>query len=118
MKQRTNEEQLELFADLLEPAAEILGDEEIAKVFKGGGKAVTAVKMAIKNHKAAVVALLAALDGESAETYVVPAPPILAVKLLNFLNDPDLQQLFTSPGQKNVAASFGSDTESTEDGAN
>lgn len=116
--QRTNEEQLELFADLLEPAAEIFSDKEVAKILQGGGKYVTAVKLAIKNHKTAVVALLAALDGVSADAYIVPAPPVLAVKLLNFLNDPDVQQLFTSPVQKTAAASSGLDTESTEDGAN
>ena len=118
MKQRTNEEQLDLFAELLEPSAEIFSDKEVAKILQGKGKPITAVKLAIKNHKSAVVALLAALDGVSAEDYIVPAPPVLAVKLLNFLNDPDLQQLFTSPAQQNAAASSGSDMESTEDGAN
>ena len=54
--QRANEEQLELFADLLEPASEIIGDGEIAAVLKpGGGKLLNAFKLALKNHKNAVI---------------------------------------------------------------
>lgn len=115
---RTNEEQLELFADLLEPAAEIFGDKEIAKVFKTGGKPVTAVKMAIKNHKASVIELLARLDGVAPEDYRVPNPFALSLKLLNLFNDPTISNLFTSQGQTSAAAFSGSATESTEDGAN
>lgn len=115
---RTNEEQLELFADLLEPAAEIIGDKEVAEILRGKGKPVTAVKLAIKNHKSAVIALLAALEGEDVNSYKVPSPAVLTMKLLAFLNSDELKDLFISQPQKTGAGSSGAATESTKDGAN
>lgn len=115
---RTNEEQLELFADLLEPAAEIISDKEVAEILRGKGKPVTAVKLAIKNHKSAVISLLAALDGTDADSYKVPSPAVLTMKLLTFLNSDELKDLFISQPQKTDAGSSGAATESTEDGAN
>lgn len=115
---RTNEEQLELFADLLEPAAEIISDKEVAEILRGKGKPVTAVKLAIKNHKSAVIELLAALDGKTPEAYSVPGPVALTAKLVAMLNDPELKDLFTLQPQKTGAGSSGAATESTEDGAN
>jgi len=48
MKERTNEEELELFADLLEPAAEIFADPAVEDAFKSGRTVASAVKVAIK----------------------------------------------------------------------
>lgn len=115
--QRTNEEELDLFADLLEPVAEILGDKAVSDVFRTGGKPITAIKYAVKNHKQAVVEILARIDGVPVEEYHVTALA-LPVKLLNFLNKPEVKSLFTLQGQMNAAASFTSATENTEDGAN
>lgn len=117
-KTRTNEEQLELFADLLEPVAEIISDKEVAEILKGKGKPITAVKLAIKNHKGAVISILAALDGETVAEYKVPSPAGLVVKLLNLLNSPEIQDLFTLQGQTKSAVSSGSAMENTGDGVN
>lgn len=113
---RTNEEQLELFADLLEPAAEIFGDAEVGEVFRKGGKPITAVKLAIKGHKAAVVEILARLDGIDPKEYKVPGPGILALKLVKIFSNPEVTELFIGQSQSD-AASGGSATENTGDGA-
>lgn len=91
---RSNDDNLELFADLLEPCAEILGDREFARIMQGEKK-IAAIKYAIKNHKQAVVTILALADGVEPGTYKVPSPPVLALKILNLFNDPDIAQLFT-----------------------
>lgn len=115
--QRTNEEELDLLADLLEPAAEILGDKAVGDVFRTGGKPIVAVKYAIKNHKDAVIEILARIDGVPVKDYKVSAIT-LPVKLLSLLNRPELKDLFTSAEQMSDAAPSGSATENTEDGAN
>ena len=114
--ERTNEEKLDLFCDLLEPVADILADAELAKLLKDGGKPIKAVKYAIKHHKSAVIEILALLDGEKPEEYKVNLIAI-PIRLMNLLNDPQVQELFTSPELTSAAAGSGSATASTEDGA-
>lgn len=115
--QRTNEEELELFADLIEPVAEILADNAVSGVFRSGGKPVTAIKYAIKNHKSAVIEILARIEGVPVDEYRVSAIT-LPVKLLALLNKPEVKDLFTSAEQTSVAAHSGSAMEVTEDGVN
>jgi len=118
MKERTNEEELELFADLLEPAAEIFADPAVEDAFKSGRTVASAVKVAIKNHKSAVIEILARIDGIPVAEYKVSALT-LPIKLASLLGSvPEITSLFTMRGQKIDGASSGSATESTEDGAN
>ena len=114
--QRSNEEALDLFADLLDPAAEIILDNDIISVFRNGGKPIDAVKAAIKNHKAAVIEILALIDDVPVEDYRVNVLA-LPVKLLRLFNQPEIKELFIGQSQKS-AASSGSAMENTEDGAN
>ena len=88
---------LELIADIIEPATEILADPAIKEAFSRSKMA--AIKVAIKNHKNAIREIVARLDGKNPEEYHFTALS-LPVKLLSMFNDPDLQQLFTSSGQK------------------
>lgn len=113
----TNEDRLELFADLIEPAAEAIGDREVARLLQSG-KPGKAVKTAIKNHKSAVIEILARLEGVEPKDYIVPGPIGLTTKLVNLFNDPELQQLFQSQAPSESAASSGPVMESTEGGAN
>lgn len=116
---RTNEEQLELFADLVEPMADIMADDEIAAVMRpGGGKLIHAVSIAYKKHKPAIIQILARLDNTPVEKYVVPDVPALWQRLVDLINQPSMQKLFTSQGQMSGAAASGSATEITEGGAN
>lgn len=115
---RSNEEQLELFADLIEPAAEIMGDKQIAKLLQSGSKPAKAVKYAIKNHKQAVIEMLARLDGVDPEDYIVPGPIGLSMKLINLFNNPEIKSLFIVQGQNEIAADSGPATENIGDGVN
>lgn len=111
---RTNEENLDLFADLLEPVTEIVSDGEISASLKRGDKPVHAVSIAIKRHKNAVVQMLAILDGEDPATYVVGSPLVLFNRLVRLLSDPDVNELFTGQGLKTAADASGSATGTTK----
>lgn len=115
MKERnlSNEESLDLFADLLEPVAEILADKDVKEAFES--KKICGVKLAIKNHKAEVIQILALVDGIPVEEYKVSVFT-LPMKLLELLNKPEVSELFQSQGQMKVAATSGSATGNTEDG--
>lgn len=113
---------LEVLAELLEPAVEILADADIAAAWRDknpnktrGQKQLKAVSIAIKKHKEAVIAILAALDHETPDEYrekinVVTLPK----KLLEVLNDKDLRNFFTSQEQTK-GEPYGSASASTEE---
>lgn len=112
---RTNEENIELLAILMESVAEIMTDETVAGILKKGGKKLDAITAALKGHSTACVNLLAAVEGFFPEEYTVPLPGVLLVKFINLANDPKVQQLFTSQGLNDLAASSGSATEITQE---
>jgi hypothetical protein len=87
------EEALDVLAEIIEPAAEIFTDEAVKKALTEGKNKLEAVKVVLKNHKKAVIAVMAALEGVAAEEY---QPQLLALPamLLEVLNDPELQKLF------------------------
>ena len=51
---------LDLLADLIEPAGEIMSDKEIGEMFKKNR--FKAIGLAIKNHKKAVIQIMATID--------------------------------------------------------
>ena len=89
---------IDVLVDILDPASEIIGDKEIELAVKNNATRMQIVKIALKNHKKAVIAILAALDGKKPEDYEVSVLT-LPVKLLEVLNDPELVNLFSSQGQ-------------------
>lgn len=103
---------LDLLADMIEPAGEIMSDKEIGEVFKENR--FKAIGLAIKNHKKAVMQILAVLDGVPVEEYKCNVFS-LPVKILELLNDPELVQLFTYQGQTGDANSSGSASENIGD---
>ena len=103
---------LDILADLIEPAGEIMSDKKIGEVFKQNR--FKAIGLAIKNHKKAVMQIMATLDGVPVEEYKCNVLT-LPTKVLQLLNDPELVQLFTSQGQTGDAKSSGSATESTKE---
>lgn len=110
------EEAIEVVADLLEPTCELVSDKEFISLLREKGKRMAAVKVALKNHKAAVIEIMAALEREDPEEYeenvnVFTFPK----KLLDILNDKDLIELFRYQGQTVDAASFGSVSENSEE---
>ena len=119
MRQMTNEEKLDLLADLIEPVAEIFGDPVVAGLYRSGGRKIDIVKAAIKGHKKAVIEVLALTDGVDPSEYEINLLA-LPVKLARLLESPELQELselFTSQGKTISAASSGSVTVNIEDGA-
>ena len=103
---------LELIADIIEPATEILADPAIKEAFSRSKMA--AIKVAIKSHKNAIREIVARLDGKNPEEYHFTALS-LPIKLLSMFNDPDLQQLFTSSGQTADETACSSASESTKE---
>ena len=114
MRNMTNEESLDMFADMLEPMSVILADKEVSAKFKDGTLAA-GVAHAIKRHKPEVIQILAATDGEPVETYKVN-PIAIPFKLLHLLSSPEMKELFMSAGQMTEKGSSGSAMASTEDG--
>ena len=93
-----DEAALDLLAELIEPASEILSDKRIAIILKNNEAPMKAVKIAIKYHKKSVIAILAAMDGVDVSKYhcnVLTLP----MKLLDILNDKELMDFFSSQGQ-------------------
>ena len=117
MSERTNEERLDLLADMMDSAAEIFTDPEIQALTKKGASPIKYVKPAIKNHKAACIAVLAALEETPVDEYRVPAPGAFFMKVLGLFTRPEVQALFTSQGQKSGNAFSGSATANTEESA-
>lgn len=99
------EEALDILSDLIEPAGEIMSDKEIGEVFKKNR--LKAIGLAIRNHKKALIQIMATMDGVPADEYKCNVFT-LPVKILELLNDPDLIQLFTYQGQTGDANSSGS----------
>lgn len=107
-----DEKALDLLADLIEPATEILADEEIRSAATKSTKS-KAVAIAIKKHKGAVMSILAALDGVPVEEYHCNVTT-LPMKLLDIINDKEIMQLFQYAGQTEEQIPSGSHTENTE----
>ena len=114
---RTNEEKLELFADLLEPAGALILDREWAAKWNDGDK-FGAIRAAIKNHKAEIVEILARIEGKNPEAYQIDGVALF-FRLVQMFNRPDIEMvngLFTSAAQNGVSAPSGPVTANTGDG--
>lgn len=108
------EKALDMLADLIEPIMEIIEDKEVSKILKSRhnkdkdekdkaestkiilGRAVSA---AIKNHKKAVIAILATLDDIPVDQYECNLLS-LPKKMMDIINDPAIFDLFTSQSQE------------------
>ena len=103
---------LDILADLIEPAGEIMSDKQIGDIFKENR--FKAIGLAIKNHKKAVMQIMATMDGVPVDEYKCNVFS-LPVKILELLNDPEMIRLFQYQGQTGDANSSGSVSENTED---
>ena len=112
------EEALDVLADIIEPLANIITDEEIQALAKDDKTPILAmVKPAIKNHKKDLIEVLARLENVSVEEYRETMNLItLPKQVLELLNDPEVQDLFFSQEQSGVTSltSSSSATENTE----
>lgn len=112
-----NEKALDALADLLDPLSVILTDEEIKKLYNAKASKLKIVQALLRSHSKEVIHVLAILDDVPVEEYRVNLLT-LPIKLMQLLNDPEIQEVFTSQGQKNTETSSGSAMETIEDGAN
>lgn len=83
---------LDVLAEIIEPAADIVADAECKRLYEESK--VKCAAYAIKNHKDAVKAILAAMEGVPAEEYHCNVFT-LPMRLLEILNDPEMEMLFT-----------------------
>ena len=109
-----NEEALDLLADIIEPASEIMKDQEIVDIFRSGKPVLLAVAKVLKNHKKSAIEIVAAMHREEPGKVRFNAIT-LANDVLEILNDPQIQQVFTSQSQNKENTSSGSAMENTEE---
>ena len=111
---------LDAFADMIDPAMEIMTDPAISAAYKNPGTTMAQlVGLIIKSHKQSIIKIMAILDGEDPETYADKIN-ILTVpeKLIEIINDPEMKSLFPSQGRRSVVAFSGSATGNTTEKEN
>lgn len=104
------EEALDVLADIIEPLAMILADEEVQKISKQKNVNVLSyIKPMIKNHKKEVMIILARLENETPEEYAQKVTLLtLPIKLAEFINEPEVKSLFLSQEQNIIESSASS----------
>lgn len=91
----SNEEAIDMLAEILEPCSEIFTDVNLRKAVENGESQMKIIKMALKEHKEAIIQIMATLDGVPVEEYrcnVLTLP----IKLIELLNDKELAPFFQS----------------------
>lgn len=110
-----DERALDVLAEIIDPVAEIATDEKIKKIYKSGKPRILIAKEILKNHKKAIIKIMAELDEVPVDKYTFTLTELPA-KVLDIMNDPEIERLFQSQGQKEDAPNSGSVTENTEGG--
>lgn len=107
------EEALDVLADLIDPITEILSDPKnrVGKFTKENRMDI--ISNCIKNHKKAVLQILARLEGVPVDKYECTIFSLPSA-LLQILNDEELADFFISQGWGAVAVNSGSVTGSTK----
>lgn len=108
-----DEEAMEVLADILEPSIEIFSDPDIKKAYEEKDR-VKGVKVAIKNHPKAVMAIMAGLERVPVEEYhcnVISLPKML----MDVINDEELLSFFSYQGQSLAEKDSGFVTENIEE---
>lgn len=85
---------LDLLADIIEPATDIMSDPKVKELVAAKNKAAI-VKLLIKDHKKSIIEILAATEGVPVKEYNMNILT-LPVKILEILNDKELVDFFTS----------------------
>lgn len=116
-----DEEAIEVIADLLDPAIEIMTDKALMEDFKAnykkGSERLRLISKCLKTHKKEVLAILAALERVPVEEYHCNIATLPA-QILNILSDEELIKVFTSVVEKDSDSDSGSATENTEESGN
>lgn len=106
---------LDVLADIMGPAVEIISDPEVKKAFRAKKK-VEGIALAIKRHKKAVIAVMAAINQQTVEEFIGSVNIVtLPATVLELMSDPDLASLFSLRSPKKAETASGSATENTAD---
>lgn len=110
-----NEEALDLLVDIMEPAAELMSDSDTVQLLysKKAGDRMKGVKQMIKEHKGAVIEILAALEGVPVNEFECSVFTI-PTRLLEILNDKELLSFFTDQQTQSSEMSSTSAMETTQ----
>jgi len=109
-----NEEAIDLLAEIIDPAVDIMSDADIVNIVRSGKPSILAVKKALKDHKQAVVSMVAILHRKTPETVKFTLPTLIK-DLLDMFNDPEIKAVFRLGSPEKQSESSGSATETTED---
>ena len=104
---------LDVLADIIEPAVEIMQDKKIATAAKAG-KTLDVVKIICKHHKKSITTIMAVMEDKDPDTYEVGVLT-LPKMILDLINDPEIQMLFTSPPSKEAKKRSGKQSENIKD---
>jgi len=106
---------LDVLADIMEPAVEIMTDGEVRDLLRVKSKRLEGIVLAIKKHKRAVISIMAAVNLKTVDEYLKEVNILtLPLTILEIMNDPDLAGLFTSAGMNVGAIISGAAMASTE----
>lgn len=88
-------EAIETLANLMEPVSKIASDKDVQDAVQSKQPVPIIVKKLLQGHPDEVIEVLALLDGADPKTYE-PSLLSLPMKLLEILNDEEIQALFFS----------------------
>ena len=112
----TGADSIELWADLMEPFAKILADNEIQEGIRTNQPTALLLKSVMKKHKKEAEEIVLRVDDTPLNGVNFPVR-VLSV-LMEIEHSPELAGFFGSQGQKLEESVSGSATENTEDGEN
>ena len=105
---------IDKLAEIIEPLTAILGDPEMQEIAEKKGSAMMYVKPILKNHKKEIIEVLASLEDEPVDEYKEKITLLtLPARVLEFINDPEVQALFPQQHQVTPLPDFGAVTENT-----
>lgn len=103
---------LDVIADIIEPAAKIMADPNIADAFRKKESIAKISSCIIKNHKNEVIDILAALEREDRKIYLDKINLLtIPKKLMEMLGDPSILALFQSAATNEEENGSGSRSE-------
>lgn len=105
---------LDLLVDIIDPASNIMSDDDFKKMVRSGAPRLEIAKTLIKSHKQDVLAILAAADHTPVKKYN-PSLTQIIKKTLEIVNDPEITSLFFSQEQSEENNASGSATEPTQE---
>lgn len=111
---------IDVIADILDPITVIMADKEIQAIAKQTPRppAIVIAKTILKNQKAAILEILARLNGEDPETFnpsLIKLPFMLMELIKEISKDEDLASLFHGQPQMSSSVPSGAVMPTTEE---